>query len=145
MDCDRVGLICGTGDLPIIVRNSLLQQKIFHVVVAFEETVLARLKSLSVNDEAPMLKIKIGTIEPILNFFKQWDIQTVVMVGGIRRPKISDLSLDWLGLKWLNNIKHAFFRGDDALLRAVVGLLEQQGLRVESADRYCHQLRSIKE
>ena len=56
-----------------------------------------------------------------------------MLAGHIVRPSFFDLSLDMMGVKWFFKIwKHLVLSGDDALLRMISNLFEENGMQVIS-------------
>jgi UDP-2,3-diacylglucosamine hydrolase len=52
----------------------------------------------------------------------------------VRRPSLSGLKLDWRGMHLLARLGRQAGESDDRLLRAIVGELEAEGIRVIGAD-----------
>ena len=59
-------------------------------------------------------------------------MREIVFAGTIQRPKLSALFPDKLGVKWLFDAMSSSFGKDDALLRKIILLLEDQGFKVSS-------------
>jgi len=122
------GLIAGKGDLPCrIIEHFHKCSQPFHVV-AFDgqtppETVMG----------SDHLWVKLGTVSPIFDYFKKSGVTHLVLAGGIKRPTLSELSLDWAGTKLLTRIGFKSL-GDDGLLSAIVKVFEEQGITVVGAD-----------
>ena len=122
------GLIAGQGDLPIRLLSHFLETGTPAYVVAFEgqtpeETI----------ETVPHIWVKLGAIAPILDYFKSNGVTHLILAGAIRRPSLSELSLDWTGTKLLARIGFKSL-GDDGLLSAIVTYLEEQGFCVIGAD-----------
>lgn len=122
------GLIAGQGDLPTRLLSHFRESDIPAYVVAFEgqtppETVAS----------APHIWVKLGTIAPILDYFKSNNVTHLILAGAIRRPSLSELSLDWTGTKLLTRIGFKSL-GDDGLLSAIITYLEEQGFSIVGAD-----------
>lgn len=130
----RIALIAGQGMLPHMLAQTLTDHQIKHIFVTFDQDVHQDLQKRF--SETPLLHARLGTMQPILNFFKAHHINTLIMAGGIRRPRINDLKLDWLGSKWLTQLAPSFLKGDDGLLSDVVRFLKNEGFTIESADTY---------
>lgn len=61
-------------------------------------------------------------------------VSRVVLAGGVRnRPHVRDLKFDWPTLRAVPYVLGALGKGDDALLRAFIGLLESFGFKVVGA------------
>ena len=76
-------------------------------------------------------KIPIGNIGQAVAFFRAHHVREIVFAGTIQRPKLSALFPDKLGVKWFFAMSSSFGK-DDALLRKIILLLEDQGFKVSS-------------
>ncbi|WP_343314493.1 LpxI family protein [Brucella sp. BE17] len=124
----RVAIIAGNGLLPIKVAEALKS--------AGQSPFLVPLR-----DEAdPVLydyehqEISVVEFAKLVRSMKAAGVLRVVLAGGVRsRPHVSDLRLDWPTLRAVPYVLQALGRGDDALLRAFIGLLESFGFKVVGA------------
>lgn len=80
--------------------------------------------------EIPSIHIKIGKIGAAIDFFRQHNVKKVVFAGAVKRPNFRELSLDAKGASWLLKLGRSIFAGDDALLRAVATLLQEEGFEI---------------
>jgi DUF1009 family protein len=127
-----LAIIAGQGDLPQKIIEARLQRNQPIVVIAFEgQTPPELIQKLPTN--IPFMWAKFGQIAPILSFFKQHNVTEITMIGGMTRPAIRDLSVDWTGAKWIKILGMNALKGDDSLLSAIVELLEKEGYRVVPA------------
>lgn len=122
------GLIAGQGDLPTRLLSHFSNQGTPVYAVAFEGQTPEKTVA-----NAPHIWVKLGTIAPILDYFKSNGVTHLIMAGAIRRPSLSELSLDWTGTKLLTRIGFKSL-GDDGLLSAIITYLEEQGFCVVGAD-----------
>jgi len=77
----------------------------------------------------------------LVRALKAADIKNVVLAGGVtQRPLLRDLRLDLPTLKALPRLFGALGKGDDALLRAFINLLESYGFHVVGAHELVGQL-----
>lgn len=119
-----IGLIAGQGDLPVQIIEQCLSENIPIVAVAFEQQTSPQTVS-----SIPHIWLKLGTVAPLLNFFHDQKVTHVVMAGAIKRPSLSELSLDWTGTKLLAKLGLNSL-GDDGLLTAIIKYMESQGFAV---------------
>lgn len=122
------GLITGQGDLPHRLIRHFRDNQLSVCAVAFEGQTPAETVS-----DIPHLWVKLGAVGPVLDYFKAQGVTHLILAGGIRRPSLSELSLDWTGTKLLSRIGFKSL-GDDGLLSAIVSYLEEQGFKVIGAD-----------
>lgn len=76
------------------------------------------------------LTVALGQVGLMLETMKAEGCDTVTMAGPLRRPQLSKVRFDWQGAKMLPRLAKLFRQGDDALLRGIAGLFEEQGFRV---------------
>lgn len=139
MSHERLALIVGNGVLPIQVLKARIDLGVFTALIAFEGQTPKDIEKYLTHD-TPILWVKLGAIGAILAFMKKWQVTAVSMAGGIKRPHIKDLSLDWVGAKWLASLSPYFLKGDDALLSAVVDMLLNEGYTVVGAHQFLNDL-----
>jgi len=125
---NTLALIAGRGDLPHKIIDAQKDVRPI-VIVAFEGQTPADLAE-RVPSEIPMLWVKLGMVGPVLDFFKQWHVTDVTMAGGLTRPRLRDLSMDWVGARWLKVLGMNAFKGDNHLLGGIVAMLEAEGYQV---------------
>ncbi len=124
----RVAIIAGNGLLPIKVAEALK--------AAGQAPFLVPLR-----DEADRMlydyehqEISIVEFAKLVRSMKAAGVSRVVLAGGVRsRPHVSDLRFDWPTLRAVPYVLRALGQGDDALLRAFIGLLESFGFKVAGA------------
>lgn len=126
----RIGLIAGSGRLPIAVAAQLrsLGHDPFILLIEGEageepEFVGGDHTRLAVED--------FGILAATL---RKAGVKRVVMAGGVsKRPRLSRMRPSLALLRILPRVALALASGDDALLRAVIGHLEANGLKVVGA------------
>lgn len=124
----RIGLIAGQGELPCQIIAHCQKQGIEVFALAFEgQTPLQTVANI------PHTFVKLGAIGKALDFFHSEGIKDVVFAGAIRRPSLSELSLDWTGTRWLAKIGLNSL-GDDGVLKAIIALMADEGFRVHGAN-----------
>lgn len=124
---EKIALLAGRGDLPKAIISTCRDQKIPFLVVAFQGQTDPELV-----EGVPHIWAHLGAVGPVLAHLKENKVTTIVMAGAINRPSWSELSLDWVGTKWLTKIGMKSL-GDDGILSAVVQVFEQEGFKVVSA------------
>ena len=116
-----VGLIAGSGRLPVLFAQAAARAGRRVVIVAYE------------GEADPALPasawVKLGQLGRIAEVLRGAGVAEAVFCGGIKKPRLFDVRPDWLGLKALARMRSF---GDDAALRAIALLLEEEGLRIVS-------------
>ncbi|MDR2416657.1 MAG: UDP-2,3-diacylglucosamine diphosphatase LpxI [Holosporales bacterium] len=118
----NLGFLCGKGKLPQLLAEAHKEKTC--AIVHLEKEAEVCLPGV------PCLRTSIGKIGTILQFLREQSVDTIVMTGALQRPTLSEISFDSVGLKWSVSLSRQFFRGDDALLRGIVALLEKEGFAV---------------
>lgn len=149
MDClfpyKCVGIIYGAGDYPRKVLEGCLKKKLkcCAALLGGSETSCIEVSETSKvlpNDSTttdllrsvPKIHVKLGKIGAVIDFFRSQNVDAVVFAGAVKRPAISELSLDSKGASWLLKLGRSAFAGDDVLLGAIAKLLRQEGFAVIS-------------
>ncbi|APX71010.1 MULTISPECIES: LpxI family protein [unclassified Brucella] len=127
-DAGRVAVVGGNGLLPIKVAETLQN--------AGQAPFLVPLRG----EADPVLynyehqEISVVEFAKLVRSMKAAGVSRVVLAGGVRnRPHVRDLKFDWPTLRAVPYVLGALGKGDDALLRAFIGLLESFGFKVVGA------------
>jgi DUF1009 family protein len=119
-----LGILAGGGTLPRQVAEAAAAQGRPVFLVAFEgqhapETVA----------NFPHVVLPIAKAGQILKALKTAGVVDLVMAGGVRRPSLPELGLDWRGVQLFAKIGVKAL-GDDGLLGAIGKELEREGFRL---------------
>jgi DUF1009 family protein len=122
-----LGLIAGGGDLPRAVAHSARESGRDVFVVCLTGSMLP-------DWEAAFQHTWLTPGEPgrIVRALKAAGCDEILLAGKVDRPKFSDMKLDAKGMLLLPRAIAAARQGDDALLRFIVGICEDEGLRAVS-------------
>ena len=118
-----LGLIAGGGELPRAVAHSVKASGRAVFVVPLVGSVTEDW----IND-FPHEFHSPGEPGRIIKAFKAARVEQVLMCGRVDRPKFSEMKLDAKGVLLLPKAIAAAKKGDDALLRFIVGICEDEGL-----------------
>ncbi len=127
---DRVAIIAGSGRLPVNVAEDLDRHghPPFVLLVRGENPPDSPLRSFEHED------IGLADFATLLPRLKRRGVTHVVLAGGIsRRPSWSEIRLSFGLLRYIPVAIAAFARGDDGLLRSLIGEIEKGGVRVVGA------------
>lgn len=129
-----LGLIAGSGRLPFEVAEAARESGIGLAVLAIEDNTDPAIESFATQG---FTRIAVGELQRLIDFFKDAGPSEVILAGAVaKRDAIRDLAslrLDARALGILARLEH---RGDDALLRAIAGELEAEGLEVVESTKY---------
>ena len=122
-----VGIVAGGGAFPAAVAEAVRAQGrdvILLLIQGFADPALERY---------PHYWFRLGSLGFATAKLKSHGVEDVVMVGGLTRPRVRDLGLDWTMIRLLPRIATLFRGGDNHLLSGVVGLVAEQGFRIRGA------------
>jgi DUF1009 family protein len=116
-----IGLIAGSGRWPLLFARAAARAGRDVVAVAHE------------GETDPALQarawVKLGQLGRIVEALREAGCTEAVLCGGIRKPKLFDVRPDLLALKALARMRSF---GDDAALRTIAAVLEEEGVRIVS-------------
>jgi DUF1009 family protein len=123
----KLGLIAGGGSLPVEIAD--------YCERAGRPLFVVRLKGFAGGELTPYAGAEIGLAElgKCFKALKRAGCKAVCLAGNVSRPDFSKLLPDLRGLAVLPAAIAAARKGDDALLRLMVGEFEKEGFRVEGA------------
>jgi DUF1009 family protein len=122
-----LGILAGGGTLPRRVAEAAARQGRPVFIVAFT----GQFEPATV-EGFPHISLRIGEAGRIIAEMRKACVVDLVMAGGVRRPSISELGLDWRGVQLFARIG-ARALGDDGLLAAIGHELEREGFRLVGA------------
>lgn len=124
-----LGIIAGGGRLPLQLMECCQSSgRPFFVVV------LEGIADSEAFAAVPHAVVRLGAVGESLAHLKKAGAQELVLAGRVKRPSLASLRPDMVGAKLLGRLGAAFFSGDDALLKAVIAFLEEEGFGVVGAD-----------
>ncbi|PPR46560.1 MAG: hypothetical protein CFH19_01185 [Alphaproteobacteria bacterium MarineAlpha5_Bin9] len=129
-----IGIISGSGKLPIEIGNRLINNGNQVIFFCIENNVI-KSNYKKYNHHF----FKLNSIKKIINLFNSYNVSNLILAGGIRRPSIKDIKFDLYTLKF---IKHFGLekRGDDSLLLSIVNFFEKEGFKFIDWKKKCANL-----
>lgn len=124
----KLGIIAGGGSIPKMLIEECIRQNQDFAVMAIEGN--AEKDLLSHHKNISHKWIRIGQAGSGFKFFKDEQVEDVVMIGTIKRPSIFDIVPDLRTTAFFAKVG-AKALGDDGLLRAVVDEIEKDGMKVK--------------
>lgn len=124
-----LGMIAGSGNLPVRVAQSVIKQgrEVYVIrIKGFEEREL---------ENYPGEVVGIGQVARQIKLLKSANCQDIVFAGIIRRPNFHDIKLDLGGIKILPEVLKVAKHGDDALMSLMIKVFEGEGFRVIGAEQ----------
>ncbi|MEM8617743.1 MAG: UDP-2,3-diacylglucosamine diphosphatase LpxI [Pseudomonadota bacterium] len=123
-----LGLISGLGDLPVRIAEAVTARGQSVHIVRLKGFVEPKLSTY------PGETLGFAEIGKALRSFKQAGCRQICFAGDVKRPDLSALKPDLKGMSLLPKAIAASRKGDDALLRFMIGVFEAEGLQVIGTD-----------
>lgn len=124
----KLGILAGSGELPVRLRDHCLTRGRDVFVVAFNGHA-----DPGVVEGVEHAWIRLGNAYGAVKTLRDAGVRELVMAGGIQRPSIKELRPDFQTLKFMTKVGPAGL-GDDGMLTAIIGQLEKEGFQVVGAD-----------
>jgi DUF1009 family protein len=123
IEMGTLGIIAGGGELPVAIAESVRQagRDVFVLALSGADEGLSQFTRDSAG---------IGELGKSLSLLKKHGCEDVTFAGRVSRPEWNDLKLDARGALALPKVVAAALKGDDALMRAMLGIFEKEGFRV---------------
>ena len=116
-----VAILAGSGELPRLIAERLAGSGREHRIMAFrgfaERALRARADAV----------LDLLDVRGIIGQLESWRPAAVTMAGGVRRPSAAAVMGAYSAVRNREELARLMGRGDDNLLRGVVGLLEENG------------------
>ena len=134
IDPEKIGIIAGSGQFPLLFIKAAQE--------AGRKTVLIAHRNETSDDVADAADevcwVKLGQLGKLLKFFHSRGVGETVFVGAITKTRIfRDILPDMKGMTLWNKIDS---KQDDAILRAVAGVIEGEGIQVLESTCYLQHL-----
>ncbi|MDO8840532.1 MAG: UDP-2,3-diacylglucosamine diphosphatase LpxI [Parvibaculum sp.] len=131
----KLGIVAGRGPLPVALAESAIAAGREVFIVAIDDDVNPEIERF------PHARVRIGAHGEFLRLLKKNGCRDIVLIGGINRPDLSKIGLDFAGIRLLPRLVRWLAQGDDGLLRGIAGYLEKDhGLRVIGAHEVAENL-----
>ena len=133
-DPGNIGIIAGGGQFPLLFVEAARRAGRTVVVIAHKGETAPEVAAAA----DAVCWVKLGQLGKVISFFKANRVSEAVFLGSITKTKIfRDVLPDLKGLTLWNKIDR---KQDDAILRAVAGALEQEGITVRESTLYLRHL-----
>ncbi|MCZ2328359.1 LpxI family protein [Bartonella sp. F02] len=124
----RTAIIAGNGVLPIIIAQELEKHGQNPFLVLLRDEADTALYSYE------HCELSIIELARLIKALKAAEVCNIILAGGVKkRPSLSQLRFDWPTLLALPKLCKALGKGDDALLRAFIQVIEKYGFFVIGA------------
>lgn len=134
IDQEKIGIIAGGGQFPLLFIDAARRAGRKVMVVAHRGETDERVAAAA--DD--VCWVKLGQLGKMLSFFKSKGVGETVFLGTITKTRIfRDVMPDLKALTLWNKIDT---KQDDAILRAVAGAIEKEGIAVRESTLYLQHL-----
>lgn len=117
-----LAIIAGTGALPALLAQAQTSTG--------RKTIVAGIEGYTVEGIDPDLFFRVERLAPFLRSLLDQSVEEVVFAGAVRRPRLDPSLFDPETAALVPRILPMLQQGDDGLLRAVIALFEDAGLKV---------------
>lgn len=123
---EHIGIIAGGGQFPRLVAQGAREAGLSVVICGFHGHT-----DPSLADAADAFQLlHLGQLNKLLAYFHKHGVRRLCMAGTINKPRALDFRPDWRAARVVFSLRA---KGDDSLLRAVVGELEKEQFAMMSA------------
>lgn len=130
----RIGIIAGGGQFPYLFAEAAKKEGLEVVIVAHKGESHPDLEFIADR----FCWVKLGQLGKIIKFFRDEEVRETVFLGTITKTRIfRDVLPDLKGISLWNKID---IKQDDAILRAIAGELEKEGISVLDSTLYLKHL-----
>ena len=123
---ERIGIIAGGGQFPRLVAREARSAGFYTAICGFQDHTDPGLEA----DADAFACLHLGQLNKLIAFFREREIYRLCLAGTINKPRALEFRPDLRAVKLMFSLRG---KGDDALLRAVLGELESEGFEVISA------------
>ena len=121
-----IGLFLGDTDFPEIVLKKIKKIKKKYFIIDFS-------KNNKFKKDKNSYRISIGKFGKIINLIKEKNSKKVLFAGKIVKPNFSSLRLDLKGIYYMPRVIRAAKIGDAAIIKSIINILENEGIKVISS------------
>ena len=121
-----IGLFFGDTDFPEIVLKKIKKIKKKYFIIDLS-------KDNKFKKDNNSYRISIGKFGKIINLIKEKNSKKVLFAGKIVKPNFSSLRLDLKGIYYMPRVIRAAKIGDAAIIKSIINILENEGIKVISS------------
>ncbi len=121
-----IGLFLGDTDFSEIVLKKIKKLNKKYFIIDFS-------KNNKFKNDKNSYRISIGKFGEIIKLIKEKKSKKVLFAGKIAKPKFSSLRLDLKGVYYMPSVIRAAKIGDAAIIKAIIKILANEGIKVISS------------
>lgn len=130
IEFDRLGIIAGSGNLPISIIKECGKNNIKPFVIVLKDFA----KEVDYK-ECPHRVLKFGDVGKAISFLKKNKIKYIVFAGAVKKPDLKTIWPDLKGFFLLIKLLKCKIFGDDTILQTAIKFLEKEGFEVLPVDQ----------
>jgi len=124
-----IGLFLGDTDFSEIILNKVKKIKKKYFIIDFS-------KNNKFKKDKNSYRISIGKFGEIIKLIKSKKSKKVLFAGKIAKPNFSSLRLDLKGIYYMPSVIRASKIGDAAIIKSIISILANEGIKVISSTFY---------
>ena len=124
-----IGLIFGDTSFPIKILKKIKKNKLKYLIIDLS-------KSKNFKKDKKSYSVSIGQFGKIINILKDNNCKKVLFAGKVSKPNFYKLKLDLKGIYYMPRIIKASKLGDAAILKEIIKILNQQGIKAINSLNY---------
>jgi DUF1009 family protein len=124
-----IGLFLGDTDFSEIILNKVKKLKKKYFIIDFS-------KNNKFKKDKNSYRISIGKFGEIIKLIKSKKSKKVLFAGKIAKPNFSSLRLDLKGIYYMPSVIRASKIGDAAIIKSIISILANEGIKVISSTFY---------
>ena len=128
-----IGLFLGDTDFSEAVLKNIKKLKKKYFIIDFS-------RNFKFKKNKHAHRISIGKFGKILSLIKEKKSKKVLFAGKILKPSFSTLSLDFKGIYYMPSVIKAAKKGDAAIIKAIIKILNKEGIKVISSITFNQEL-----
>ena len=130
IELDRLGLVAGSGDLPISILKECEKSDIKPFVVVLKD--FAKESDYREYTHKPL---KFGDVGKAISFFRKNKVKHIVFAGAVKKPDLKTIWPDLKGFFLLMQLLRCKIFGDDTILQTAIKFLEKEGFEILPVDK----------
>ncbi|MDR2123417.1 MAG: UDP-2,3-diacylglucosamine diphosphatase LpxI [Desulfovibrio sp.] len=131
---ERIGIIAGSGQFPFLVARGAAERGLGVVICGIAGNADPALAALAED----FVMLPVGQLNKLIKFFRSRQVVRLCMAGAVNKVRALSLRPDF---RVAGLIVRLAGKGDDALLRAVADILQDEGFSVVRPDALVPELR----
>ena len=126
---DRIGVVAGSGNLPISIIKECENKNIKPFVVLLKD-----FANRGNYNAFPHITVNFGDVGKAMSFFRKNKIKYIVFAGGVKKPDLKTIWPDLKGFFLLIKLLKCKIFGDDTILQTTIKFLEKEGFEILPVD-----------